>query len=108
MKKIFGILLLLLGVLTLTSCGKQDETKKKEEKKIVVEEITEGTIENTFSPEMPSTRAQMVTFIWRAAGCPESTGIDMPFEAMEEKGVTPEDIQVEHGTVTLEVLKKEE
>ena len=45
MKKIFGILLLLLGVLTLTSCGKQEESKKKEEKKIVVEEITEGTID---------------------------------------------------------------
>ena len=48
MKKIFRILLLILGVFTIASCGnKQDkkETKKKEEEKIVTEEITEGTIE---------------------------------------------------------------
>ena len=48
MKKIFGILLLLLGILTITACdNKQDkkDTKKKEEEKIVTEEITEGTIE---------------------------------------------------------------
>lgn len=33
--------------------------------------ITEGTGANTFSPNLSCTRAQMVTFLWRAAGCPK-------------------------------------
>lgn len=33
--------------------------------------ITEGTDANTFSPNLSCTRAQMVTFLWRAAGCPK-------------------------------------
>lgn len=33
--------------------------------------ITTGTGENTFSPDAPCTRAQMVTFLWRANGSPE-------------------------------------
>ena len=33
--------------------------------------ITSGTGENTFSPDAPCTRAQMVTFLWRANGSPE-------------------------------------
>ena len=37
--------------------------------------ITEGTSATTFSPNAPCTRAQMVTFLWRAAGCPEPKGI---------------------------------
>ena len=41
--------------------------------------ITEGTSETTFSPLAASTRAQMVTFLWRAAGCPEPTAIACPF-----------------------------
>lgn len=32
--------------------------------------ITNGTSENTFSPEAGCTRAQVVTFLWRANGCP--------------------------------------
>lgn len=32
--------------------------------------ITSGTSSNTFSPELSCNRAQMVTFLWRAAGCP--------------------------------------
>ena len=33
--------------------------------------ITNGTSAETFSPEDPCTRAQIVTFLWRAAGSPE-------------------------------------
>jgi len=33
--------------------------------------ITGGTSSTTFSPDMTCTRAQTVTFLWRAAGCPE-------------------------------------
>lgn len=33
--------------------------------------ITSGTDENTFSPDAPCTRAQVVTFLWRAMGSPE-------------------------------------
>lgn len=33
--------------------------------------ITTGVGDNLFAPERPCTRAQIVTFLWRAAGCPE-------------------------------------
>ena len=33
--------------------------------------ITNGTSATTFSPDNPCTRAQMVTFLWRAAGSPD-------------------------------------
>ncbi|MDR3766388.1 MAG: S-layer homology domain-containing protein [Butyricicoccus sp.] len=33
--------------------------------------ITQGTTETTFSPDLPCTRAQIITFLWRAAGSPE-------------------------------------
>jgi len=33
--------------------------------------ITSGTSDTTFSPDMTCTRSQVVTFLWRAAGCPE-------------------------------------
>ena len=42
-------------------------------------EITAGTSETTFSPNAACTRAQVVTFLWRAAGKPEST-IDLAFD----------------------------
>ncbi len=32
--------------------------------------ITSGTTDSTFSPNMNCTRAQLVTFLWRASGCP--------------------------------------
>lgn len=35
--------------------------------------ITNGTGEKTFSPEVPVTRAQAVTFLWRAAGSPAAS-----------------------------------
>lgn len=36
--------------------------------------ITNGTSATTFSPDDSCTRAQMVTFLWRAAGSPKATG----------------------------------
>ncbi len=36
--------------------------------------ITTGTSDTTFSPSQSCTRAQMVTFLWRAAGSPAATG----------------------------------
>ena len=41
--------------------------------------ITNGTSETTFSPNAPCTRGQVVTFLWRAAGCPTPNGSEMPF-----------------------------
>ena len=42
----------------------------------VAQEITDGVGGNLFAPDQPCTRGQVVTFLWRAAGCPEpqSTG----------------------------------
>ncbi|MGM9573423.1 MAG: S-layer homology domain-containing protein [Hominicoprocola sp.] len=37
-------------------------------------EVTGGTTTATFSPNTGCTRAQIVTFLWRAAGCPEPAG----------------------------------
>lgn len=36
--------------------------------------ITDGVGNNLFAPEQPCTRAQIVTFLWRAAGSPEPKG----------------------------------
>ena len=41
--------------------------------------ITTGTTPTTFSPNAPCTRAQIVTFLWRAAGKPEPQKTDNPF-----------------------------
>ena len=46
--------------------------------------ITKGTGENTFSPEEPCTRGQVVTFLWRAAGEPEPTTEVNPFRDVKE------------------------
>ena len=37
-------------------------------------QITNGTGPNTFSPNATCTRGQVVTFLWRAAGCPAHSG----------------------------------
>ena len=37
-------------------------------------EVTQGTTETTFSPDLNCTRAQIVTFLWRAAGSPAPNG----------------------------------
>ena len=41
--------------------------------------ITNGTSENTFGPEGTCLRAQVVAFLYRAAGSPEPTSSDNPF-----------------------------
>ena len=41
--------------------------------------VTSGTSDTTFSPNQRCTRAQIVTFLWRAAGSPEPTLETMPF-----------------------------
>lgn len=41
--------------------------------------ITTGTSGTTFSPEMISTRAQAVAFLWRTMGSPETDFTDCPF-----------------------------
>ena len=45
----------------------------------VANSITTGTSKTTFSPDNPCTRAQVVTFLWRAAGSPEPTQTNNPF-----------------------------
>ena len=41
--------------------------------------VTNGTSATTFSPNMTCTRAQTVTFLWRAMGSPEPTATKCPF-----------------------------
>ena len=41
--------------------------------------VTTGTSPTTFSPEMSCTRAQVVTFLWRAAGEPAPDSFVLPF-----------------------------
>ena len=42
--------------------------------------ITSGTSAATFSPNQACTRAQIVTFLWRAPGSPAPSNSQMPFE----------------------------
>ncbi len=58
----------------------------------VAQGITNGTSDTTFSPDQTCTRAQIITFLWRAAGCPEPA-ISNPFDDVAagsyyEKAVT--------------------
>jgi len=46
---------------------------------LIAQGITEGKTETTFEPNSGCTRAQMVTFLWRAAGCPEPTATTSNF-----------------------------
>lgn len=41
--------------------------------------VTQGTSDTTFSPNQSCTRAQLVTFLWRAAGSPEPETSENPF-----------------------------
>ena len=45
--------------------------------------ITSGTGADTFSPNAICTRAQVVTFLWRAAGSPAPKSTEMPFADVE-------------------------
>lgn len=46
--------------------------------------ITTGTSATTFSPDAVCTRAQAVTFLWRAAGSPAPRSTEMPFADVAE------------------------
>ena len=45
--------------------------------------ITVGTSNTTFSPNDTCTTAQILTFLWRAYGCPEPT-IKNPFSDVDD------------------------
>ncbi|MBQ3356943.1 MAG: leucine-rich repeat protein [Oscillospiraceae bacterium] len=47
-------------------------------------QITNGTSATTFSPNAACTRGQVVTFLWRANGCPEPKRSDNPFKDVKE------------------------
>ena len=51
----------------------------------VENEITNGTSDVAFAPNDNCTRAQVVTFLWRAAGKPEPTSTSHPFTDINEK-----------------------
>ena len=57
----------------------------------VAKKITEGVGNNLFAPNDPCTRAQIVTFLWRAAGSPApknmSSFTDVPADAFYAKAV---------------------
>ena len=47
--------------------------------------ITSGTSATTFSPDMITTRAHALTFLWRAAGSPEPVTTECPFTDISEE-----------------------
>ena len=53
--------------------------------------ITGGVDDTHFAPNAPCTRAQIVTFLWRAAGCPEPESVssfaDVPADSYYAKAV---------------------
>ena len=49
-------------------------------------QITNGKSNTVFAPEDSCTREQAVTFLWRAAGCPEPTKTDCPFTDVDADG----------------------
>lgn len=49
----------------------------------VSKKVTSGTSDTTFSPDQTCTRAQILTFMWRAAGCPK-TNIENPFSDIKK------------------------
>ena len=46
--------------------------------------ITNGATETTFNPDGECMRAHVVTFLWRAAGSPEPTTTENPFDDVKE------------------------
>ena len=51
----------------------------------VAKGITAGTDETHFSPKLTCTRAQIVTFLWRAAGSPEPAATECKFTDVKKK-----------------------
>ncbi len=64
--------------------------------------ITNGTSANTFSPDASCTRAQMVTFLWRAAGSPIPSSTANPFNDVKSDQYYMSAVQwaVEKGITT--------
>ncbi len=66
--------------------------------------VTAGTSETTFSPDATCTRGQVVSFLWRAAGCPEPTMQRNPFQDVREEDYYYKPVlwavtnQITHGT----------
>ena len=50
----------------------------------VANNVTNGTSATTFSPDEGCTRAQVVTFLWRAAGKPDPASSESPFSDVKE------------------------
>ena len=50
----------------------------------VLNGVTTGATADTFNPGGNCLRAQVVTFLWRAAGCPEPTSTNNPFTDVKE------------------------
>lgn len=50
----------------------------------VAKEITDGTSDTTFSPNQNCTRGHVVTFLWRANGCPEPSSATCDFTDIHE------------------------
>ncbi|MBR6259606.1 MAG: S-layer homology domain-containing protein [Oscillospiraceae bacterium] len=46
--------------------------------------VIEDTGEKSFGPEEPCTRSQVLTFIWKAAGCPKPAITENPFNDVSE------------------------
>lgn len=46
--------------------------------------IVKGTSDDTFSPKLPCTRCQIITFLWRAAGEPKAVNRSNPFSDVDE------------------------
>ena len=46
--------------------------------------ITTGTSATTFSPNKEATRGQVVTFLWRALGCPAATQAENHFTDVKQ------------------------
>ena len=63
--------------------------------------VTNGTSATTFGPNVTVTRAQMVTFLWRAHGSPEATGAN-PFTDVYESDYYYDAVQwaVANGVTT--------
>lgn len=61
--------------------------------------ITEGTSTKTFSPHASCTRAQTVTFLWRAAGAPEPKNSVNPFSDLDPSAYYYKAVlwAIEHG-----------
>ena len=61
--------------------------------------VTKGMDGVHFAPDAACTRGQIVTFLWRSAGCPEPTGAEMPFQDVKSGSYCETAVQwaVENG-----------